>query len=64
MSSKNVEEPACSLRAPVFLHLSAVQMLMPPQYVLGTADMVKTAFAGEVDGTVTVAPANMGGSRE
>jgi hypothetical protein len=39
-------------------------MLMPPQYVLGTADMVKTAFAGEVDGTVTVASANMGGSRE
>jgi hypothetical protein len=36
-------------------------MLMPPQYVLGTADMVKTAFAGEVDGTVTVASANMGG---
>ncbi|KAF6258855.1 cytochrome P450 [Scenedesmus sp. NREL 46B-D3] len=39
------------------------QMLMPPQYILGTADMVKTAFSGEADGTTTVAPPNLLSSR-
>jgi hypothetical protein len=39
-------------------------MLMPPQYILGTADMVKAAFAGEADGMTTVAPSNLLSSRE
>uniref|UniRef100_A0A383WDQ0 Cytochrome P450 n=1 Tax=Tetradesmus obliquus TaxID=3088 RepID=A0A383WDQ0_TETOB len=39
------------------------QMMMPPQYVLGTADMVKTAFAGEAEGLTTVAPSGLMSSR-
>lgn len=42
----------------------ALQMMMPPQYVLGTADMVKTAFAGEAEGLTTVAPSGLMSSRE
>lgn len=40
------------------------QMGMPAQYVLGTSDQVKIAFAGEVDGLTTVAPTNLMSSRK